>query len=117
MLLGLAPLAYDNIKKKNVLGCVLISASMCSFVIAGESRGSIVWLHNKGMKERRESATTATVHTQTRSQADEGRQALIFVCDSVKGVGSSFTTFSLFLCFKLKGTFTQVMPLTLGPAS
>lgn len=39
--------------------------SMCSFVITGESLGSIVQLHSKGLKERRESATTATVHTQT----------------------------------------------------
>lgn len=79
MVLGLAPPAYDNIKKKNVLGCVLISVSMCSFVIAGESPGSIVWLHSKGLKERRESAATATVHTQTRSHADAGGQALSFL--------------------------------------
>lgn len=62
MLLGRAPLAYENIKKKNALGCVLISVSMCSFVIAGDSLGSIVWLRSKGLKERRKSGTTATVH-------------------------------------------------------
>lgn len=66
MLPGLAPLAYENIKKKNALGCALISKYEHVFFC---NHRWVTRLHcvaaQQGLKERRASATTATVHTNT----------------------------------------------------